>query len=374
MTVRLTCQVVPGQETYSIRMQPWTGLDRHPADGQHPSVGFRSRGHNSARVRFLWRLWTRLSDTRSHLLTPRVAVANSIGGPSPLLTYDRAGLTLGEVMSVSQAPAKPSRARPARTNIGESPVSVVGVVVLGAFMAVVSLLALYGLWRFWPAAAPATGSAPATAKFSYFSWQLSLPRDQQFFIIVALAGVIGAMLHGLRSLSRYIGERYLFRSWIPYYILLPLVGGILATIVYLVLRAGLLPGATSASQPDPYGISAIAALVGLFSAQAAEKLKAVFETLFTKVEPGSQSVTDIAMPSITRFDPEHGPPGTSVVISGSNLTSVTGVGFTGADAPQFKIDSDDRLTVSVPNGATTGPITLHVGEEQVTSKKNFTVP
>lgn len=277
-------------------------------------------------------------------------------------------------MSVSQAPAQPRRARPPLTNIGRSPVSVAGVVILGAFMAAVSLFALYGLWRFWPAAAPATGSAPPTAKFSYFNWQLSLPRDQQFFVIVALAGVIGAMLHGLRSLSRYIGERYLFRSWIPYYLLLPLVGGILATIVYLVLRAGLLPGATSSSQPDPYGISAIAALVGLFSAQAAEKLKAVFETLFTKVEPGSESVTDIALPSITGFDPELGPPGTTVVVSGSDLTSVTGVGFTGADAPQFKIDSDDRLTVSVPNGATTGPITLHVGQEQVASKKNFTVP
>jgi IPT/TIG domain len=277
-------------------------------------------------------------------------------------------------MSVSQAPAKPGRARPPRTDIGESAVSVAGVVVLGTFMAAVSMFALYGLWRFWPAPPPATGPAPATAKFSYFNWQLSLTRDQQFFVIVALAGVIGAMLHGLRSLSRYIGERYLFRSWIPYYILLPLVGGILATIVYLVLRAGLLPGATSSSQPDPYGISAIAALVGLFSAQAAEKLKAVFETLFTKVEPGSQAVTDIAMPSITKFDPEHGPAGTPVAISGSNLTSVTGVAFTGADARQFKIDSEKLLTVSVPDGATTGPITLHIGQENVTSEKNFTVP
>ncbi len=276
-------------------------------------------------------------------------------------------------MSASHAPAKRSRARPPRTKIGESPVSVAGVVIIGIFMAAVSLLALYGLWRFWPAPPPATGSAPATARFSYFNWQLSLTRDQQFFVLAALAGAIGAMLHGLRSLSTYIGERYLFRSWIPYYALLPLVGGLLATIVYLVLRAGLLPGATSSSQPDPYGIAAIAALVGLFSAQAAEKLKAVFETLFTKAEPGSQSVTDIVMPTITRFDPPQGPAGTSVVISGDNLTSVTGVAFTDADEAEFKIDSENRLTVLVPDGATTGPITLRVGEEHVTSDKNFTV-
>ena len=162
-----------------------------------------------------------------------------------------------------------------------------GVVILSAFMAAVALFALYGLWRFWPAPAPATGSAPAAANFSYFNWRLSLSRDQQFFVVVALAGVIGAMLHGLRSLAAYIGERYLFRSWIPYYALLPFVGGMLATIVYLVLRAGLLPGATAASQPDPYGIAAIAALVGLFSAQAAEKLKAVFETLLPRQRPAA---------------------------------------------------------------------------------------
>jgi hypothetical protein len=260
-----------------------------------------------------------------------------------------------------------------RTAVGGSAVSAAGVVTLAMLMAVVSLLALYGLWRFWPAAPPATGSAPAMAKFSYFSWSLSLTRDQQFFVVTALAGAIGAMLHGLRSLSTYIGERYLFRSWIPYYALLPFVGALLATIVYLVLRAGLLPGATSSSQPDPYGIAAIGALVGLFSAQAAEKLKAVFETLFTKAPSGSQSITDKAMPTITRIDPAEGSPGSSIVISGNNLGSVTGVAFTGAAATQFKVDSENRLVVSVPNGASTGPITLYAGQQHAASQTNFTV-
>jgi hypothetical protein len=61
------------------------------------------------------------------------------------------------------------------------------------------------------------------------------------------------------------------------------------------------------------------------------------------------------------------------VISGENLTSVTGVAFTNADAPQFTIASNNRITVSVPDGARTGPITLSFGQEQVASDKNFTV-
>lgn len=281
-------------------------------------------------------------------------------------------------MSVPQVPAPTGGTRSrSQTTVGSSQVSTAGVIVLGVVMAAVSVLALYGLWRFWPAPPPATGSAPVTAKFSYFGWQLSLTRDQQFFVIVALAGAVGALLHGLRSLSVYIGERYLYQSWIAYYALLPLVGAILATIVYLVLRAGLLPGAASSSQPDPYGITAIGALVGLFSAQAAEKLKAVFETLFTKVGPGSQSVTDsvknIAKPTITGFDPMQGPIGTPVTITGDNLTPVTGVSFTDADATQFNKDSATRLTVTVPNGAKTGPITLHYDNEHVTSEQDFTI-
>jgi len=61
------------------------------------------------------------------------------------------------------------------------------------------------------------------------------------------------------------------------------------------------------------------------------------------------------------------------VIRGDNLTLVTGVAFTGADAPKFKIESENQLTVSVPKGAATGPITLHVGQEHVTSAEDFTV-
>jgi hypothetical protein len=171
------------------------------------------------------------------------------------------------VMTVSQVPAvgAPGR-REARTGVGRSPVSVLGIVILATLMSAVSMLSLYGLWRFWPAQL-ATGPAPVTTKFSYFNWHATLTQDQQFFVVVALGGVIGSMLHGLRSLSKYIGERFLFRSWIPYYILLPLVGSLMATIVYLVLRGGLLPGATSSSQPDPYGVTAISALVGMFSAR-----------------------------------------------------------------------------------------------------------
>ena len=61
------------------------------------------------------------------------------------------------------------------------------------------------------------------------------------------------------------------------------------------------------------------------------------------------------------------------MISGDKLTSVTGVGFTGADARTFRIDPEKSVTVSVPDGAATGPVILRAGQEYVTSDMNFTV-
>jgi hypothetical protein len=246
-------------------------------------------------------------------------------------------------------------------------------VTLGILIAAASALGLYALWRFWPPVLPTSGTPQASTTFLYFGWHVSLTRDQQFLLLVALAGGLGAMLHGLRSLATYVGERYLFRSWLLYYALLPLVGAILATIVYLVLRAGLLSGGTNASQTDPYGIAAIAALVGLFSSQAAEKLKAVFETLFTSPSPGSESVTEAPQPKVTGFDPHQGPIGTPVVITGEGLASVTDVRFGGVLATSFTAESDTSIRTAVPTGAATGHITVHTADHDVATEEPFNV-
>ncbi len=276
-------------------------------------------------------------------------------------------------MTAPGTPGGPPARPRARTGVGSAPVRTTGVIVLGLLSVAGTMLALFSLWRFWPAAPSPAGTSPPTAPFSYFGWRLSLTRDQQFFIIAAVAGSLGGLLHSLRSLSTYVGERYLFRSWLLYYALLPLVGAILATIVYIVLRAGLLPGETATSQPNPYGIAAVAALVGLFSGQAAEKLQAIFETIFTSPGQGSESVTDIAEPAITGLVPDHGGAGTRVQINGDKLTAVTGVSFGGEHAVSFTVDSPQRVVAVVPASAVTGPVTLRTAQYEVTSTQKFTV-
>ncbi|MFA7345289.1 MAG: leucine-rich repeat protein [Terrimicrobiaceae bacterium] len=77
-------------------------------------------------------------------------------------------------------------------------------------------------------------------------------------------------------------------------------------------------------------------------------------------------------PAISGFAPGSGPPGTSVVISGTNFTGVTGVQFHGVSAT-FTCDSDSQITATVPPGATSGVITVIGPGGSVTSTDGFSV-
>ena len=83
------------------------------------------------------------------------------------------------------------------------------------------------------------------------------------------------------------------------------------------------------------------------------------------------SVTGAA-PTITSFDPATGPVGTVVTIHGTHFTGVNSVKFKGT-AAAFTFVTDVKVTAVVPNGATTGRITLSTPSGTATSASNFTV-
>jgi hypothetical protein len=103
--------------------------------------------------------------------------------------------------------------------------------------------------------------------------------------VVALSGALGGVVHTLRSLAIYVGNRRLRWSWMAYYLLLPLIGALGGTLFYVVLRAGLFSPSTEVSQASPFGFAAVAGLVGLFSQQALEKLRQLAQQVFTEVQP-----------------------------------------------------------------------------------------
>ena len=78
-------------------------------------------------------------------------------------------------------------------------------------------------------------------------------------------------------------------------------------------------------------------------------------------------------PTVSSFTPANGPIGTTVTITGSNLTGATAVSFSGTPASSFTVNSDTKLTATVASGTTSGPITVTTPGRTATSSSSFTV-
>ncbi len=108
--------------------------------------------------------------------------------------------------------------------------------------------------------------------------------DEKFFLIAIFGGMLGGAAHGLSSLMNFRGNRRLFRSWSLWYFGLPILGGMMSIIFFMVLQAGLIANAALSQTVNPYGVAALSALVGLFTDEATRKLAEVFKTLFATKE------------------------------------------------------------------------------------------
>ena len=91
--------------------------------------------------------------------------------------------------------------------------------------------------------------------------------------------------------------------------------------------------------------------------------------------PGADAAL-AAPPAVSSFTPTSGPVGAPVVINGDNFTGpdpdVTAVTFNGVSAA-FAIDNPNRITATVPPGATDGPIAVTNPDGTATSAASFDV-
>jgi hypothetical protein len=85
------------------------------------------------------------------------------------------------------------------------------------------------------------------------------------------------------------------------------------------------------------------------------------------------TVASTTCPTITSFTPTSGPVGTSVVITGTNLTGATAVTFNNVAATTFAVNSATQITATVPTTATTGPIRVTTPNGTGSSLTNFTI-
>ena len=142
-----------------------------------------------------------------------------------------------------------------------------------------------------PTPTPASSATPQQDPgiVTFFGRQFKLWDEQRLLLLVLLAGALGSILHDLRSVYWYIGNRSLVRSWVAMYVVLPFAGSTLALVFYLVIRGGFFSPQSSFQQTSPFGFAAFAALIGMFSPQAVLKLREVAETMLSKPQPGANA-------------------------------------------------------------------------------------
>jgi hypothetical protein len=87
---------------------------------------------------------------------------------------------------------------------------------------------------------------------------------------------------------------------------------------------------------------------------------------------GKNEGRELPTPMVSGFEPISGLVGTTVTITGAGFTGASSVKFNGAVAA-YNVDSDVQITATVPNGATTGPISVTTPAATITSATSFVV-
>jgi len=306
----------------------------------------------------------------------------------------------GEPPAPSQNLGKPDAARgdgalPAPTPTTQSepgkPARPIQIRLMGWGLVALALLLAYLFLVFWPSGLLPNASGGEIQMFHLFGIFVGkdtppVTLDVRLILMVMAAGGLGSFVHTATSFGDFVGNEKLTTNWIWWYMLRPFIGMALAAIFYLVIRGGFMTaGADTGNHINPFGIAAMAGLVGMFSKQATDKLDEVFTTLFrTAAGAGDAKRKDDLLnpvPGITDIKPQSVEPKTR------NLNvAVIGTGFvqgavarvkggnretTFVDATQLTakllpedVDAEGEIEVTVfnpaPGGGVSNPIKLKI--------------
>ena len=237
--------------------------------------------------------------------------------------------------------------------------------VLLFYLGGVALLLMYFLVRLWPDGA-ASGSG--WNKQLYVFWKREpiqyVSDDVRLLLLVMVAGGLGSFIHAATSFVDYVGNRRFVSSWTLWYVMRPLIGSTLALILYVAVRGGLLSATAGSQSVSPFGVVAIAALAGMFSKQATDKLNELFSTLFKTSEGDSarKDKLDVA-PKVNSVDPRtlHSGDDVDLTITGSGFESASIARINGQARPTTFVDAS-KITVKLSAGdlAAAGTLTLTV--------------
>jgi len=115
----------------------------------------------------------------------------------------------------------------------------------------------------------------------FFGWHWQITEELRFLLMVLLTGALGSSIFALKSFADYLGDEKLLESWFTFYLIQPVEGAGIAFVFYVVVRGGFFAGtSTDLKTVNMFGVCAIAALTGMFSDTAFQKLNELFDSMF----------------------------------------------------------------------------------------------
>lgn len=262
-------------------------------------------------------------------------------------------LNVGTDTSAQQPPAAPAavaggdKPSPATQPKHGKPATRRQIQLLGFGLILLALLLAYLFLVFWPSglSPTATGETVQTVMLLGQYVPLSITIDVRIILMVMIAGGLGSFVHVSTSFGDYVGNEKFTVNWIWWYLLRPFIGMMLAAIFYLVIRGGFMTaGADTGTHLNPFGIAAMAGLVGMFSKQATDKLDEVFTTLFRTAAGGGDAKRkdDLLnpVPSVTDILPQSVEPKTANLV-----VTVKGTGF--VQGAVIRVNNINRETTFV---------------------------
>lgn len=211
--------------------------------------------------------------------------------------------------------------------------------------------------------------------------------ETRLLLLVLLAGAIGSYVHAASSFVDYLGNRTFISSWVWWYLLRPFIGMMLALLFYFVFRGGFVTagvnqgGDAAVSFINPFGVAALAGLVGMFSKVAADKLNELFTTLFKPASGQGDAkrgdkLTANLSPAISAVTPSAGPTagGTPVTITGTGFMEGAKVTFGNMAATAVVISSPTSLTAVTPahTGGVVDVVVTNTNSQKGVLKDGFT--
>jgi hypothetical protein len=160
----------------------------------------------------------------------------------------------------------------------------VWIIVLTLYLVALGIISVWALIAFFPCETTAEAESTCSKVVGFMFWNFTVSSEVRMILLVLVAGALGSLIHGFRSLFWYVGNRGFVRSWILMYFLLPFIGSSLSLIFYFVIRGGLFSPSATIDATSPFGFIGLAGLVGMFSNRAALKLQEIAESIFSTNE------------------------------------------------------------------------------------------